>query len=190
MLTISTADEAINHIARHAYFQGTDLENVELLPLRSCREAAEVMIRIAFVIAAKVEDYLGAEGRMLLPVDIKNLLHRVRVIETVAAGGPRLLPDDIVDVKFALMTASEAILDIAEHAYLQGAGAESAQLRKRREAAERVIRLAFATTAEIKAYYESSAESGGQQSADTWAETILKRANAAVRESAHSEGAR
>lgn len=86
MLTISTADEAINHIARHAYFQGTDLENVELLPLRSCREAAEVMIRIAFAIMAEVEACLNTvENWRLLPADTwaRTVLERVNA----KAGG-------------------------------------------------------------------------------------------------------
>lgn len=79
-----------------------------------------------------------------------------------------------------LMNADEAIVDIAEHAYLQGAGAESAQLRERREAAEEVIKLAFAIWAEVEACLEPSTGIWKLQSASAWAKNVLRRAATAI----------
>ncbi len=80
-----------------------------------------------------------------------------------------------------IMTADEAIIDVVEHAYLQGVGAESAELRERREVAGAVIRRAFAIMAEVEKCFEPTAENWKLQPADAWARTVMERVNANIK---------
>jgi len=75
-----------------------------------------------------------------------------------------------------LMNADEAIVDIAEHAYLQGAGAESAQLRERRDAAEEAIQMAFAIAEEVEECLDPVIKNHVLRFGPTWAKVVIKRA--------------
>lgn len=79
-----------------------------------------------------------------------------------------------------IMAADEAIRWVAEHAFSQGADLESTQLRERREAAEEVIKLAFAVWAEVETCLEPATGIWKLQPASAWARNVLQKATATI----------